>query len=74
MEFINSYLSTQFAVYLIRWILSGVVMIVPLYFLIKWDCCNFGDKYKKYQEYFHLIVVQIIGAFIFYHIDQIIFK
>jgi len=63
------YLSTQFLVYLGRWLLSGVIMLLPLYMLIYFNCCK-----GKYQEYIHILILQIIGAFIFYPIDLYIFK
>jgi len=63
------YLSTTFLIYLLRWIASAFVMMIPLWFLIKFDCCK-----GKYQEYVHLVLVQVAGAFIFFYIDQYIFK
>jgi ABC-type glycerol-3-phosphate transport system permease component len=63
------FLSLNFLIYLLRWILSAFVMMIPMYFLIKFDIFK-----GKYQEYIHLIIVQIIGAFIFYKIDYFIFK
>lgn len=60
----------QFLIYLLRWIVSAFVMMIPLWFLIKIKCC-YGNKY---MEYIHLLIVQIIGAFIFYKIDAWIFK
>jgi len=63
------YLSFQFLIYLGRWLLSAVVMFVPLYFLVKYKCCE-----GEYQEYIHIIILQIIGAIIFYPIDTYIFK
>lgn len=63
------YLSIQFLIYLFRWILSAVVMMLPLYVLVRYRCCS-----GKYQEYIHLIIVQIIGAFIFFGIDKWIFS
>ena len=64
-----SYLSNDFLIYLCRWIFSGFIMMIPLYFLVQFQCCK-----SKYQEYIYLIIVQIIGAFIFWYIDQLIFK
>ena len=58
----------EFILYLIRWIVSAFVMMLPMYFLVKQECCK-GD----YQEYIHLLLVQIFGAFIFYPIDKWIF-
>jgi len=69
MELFTGFLSIKFLVYLLRWIFSAFVMMIPLWFLVKFKCCN-----SKYQEYIHLILVQIIGAFIFWNIDKIIFK
>ena len=64
-----SYFSNEFIIYLSRWIFSGFIMIIPLYFLVQFQCCK-----SKYQKYIHLILVQIVGAFIFWYIDQLIFK
>jgi ABC-type glycerol-3-phosphate transport system permease component len=63
------YISLNFFIYLCRWILSAFVMMIPMYFLVKYRVFE-----GKYQEYIHLIVVQIIGAFIFYKIDYYIFN
>ena len=63
------YLSLNFLIYLCRWILSAFVMMIPMYFLVKYRIFE-----GKYQEYIHLIFVQIIGAFIFYKIDYYIFN
>ena len=60
------YTSLHFLLYVGRWIISAIVMMVPLY-LIK--------RYTKItNEYMHLLMIQIIGAFIFYHIDAYLFK
>jgi len=64
-----SYFSIDFLIYLGRWILSGIIMLVPLWYLIKTKCCE-----GKYQEYIHLILVQLIGSIIFWYVDQWIFK
>jgi len=64
-----NYISDQFIIYLCRWILSAFVMMIPLWFLVKINCCK-----GKYQEYIHLVLIQIVGAFIFFPIDTIIFK
>jgi len=73
MEFYNTYISIYFSstflIYLLRWIISAVVMMLPLYFLVKFECCK-----GKYQEYYHLVLVQIFGAFIFFNIDRLIFE
>ena len=63
-------MNEQFLIYLIRWIVSAFVMMLPLHFLIKWKCCI----KMKYMEHIHLIIIQITGAFIFYNIDKLIFK
>jgi len=63
------YFSFSFFIYFLRWILSGFLMLIPLYFLIKYNCC-----YNKYQEYIHIIILQAIGAFFFYPIDNFIFN
>ncbi len=63
------YLTLQFGVYLLRWILSAIVMFIPLYLLVETNCCK-----GKYQEYIHLLLVQIFGAFIFFNIDKWIFR
>lgn len=60
------YISWHFAMYVGRWILSAIVMMAPLYLIKRFT--------KTTNEYFHLLVVQIIGAFIFYHLDAAIFK
>ena len=66
----QSYLSFEFFLYLIRWIISAFVMMVPLYLINR-----FGITEKfKYKEYIDLILVQIFGAFIFWWIDQMIFR
>ena len=64
-----SFISIKFLIYLTRWIISAFVMMIPLYFLQKYNCCE-----GKYKEYLHLIIIQIIGAFIFFYIDGFIFK
>jgi len=74
------YFSDQFIIYLFRWIISGIVMLLPLYFLIKYNCCDITIKINKLnksfniKEYLHILILQIIGAFIFYPIDKLIFK
>jgi len=64
-----SYISIKFLIYLLRWIFSGVIMLMPLYLLLKIKCCE-----GKYQEYIHILLLQIVGAFIFWYIDNWIFK
>jgi len=63
------YFNEQYLIYLFRWIISAIVMMLPLYLLVKFDCCK-----NKYQEYIHLLIIQVIGSFIFYPIDLLIFK
>ena len=72
----ESYLSIDFLIYVMRWILSAFVMMVPLYFINKFNLTEklLSKKYKGYKEYLDLIIIQIIGAFIFWWIDQMIFK
>jgi len=67
----QSYLSIEFLLYIGRWILSAFVMMIPLYLIQKY---HLTDKFGKYKEYIDLIFVQIFGAFIFWWIDQIIFR
>jgi len=64
------YFSIQFTIYLFRWIVSAFIMFLPLWILVKMECC----KDNKYQEYLHLLICQIVGAFIFFEIDKFIFK
>ena len=75
----ESYLSIDFLIYIMRWIFSAFVMMIPLYFINKFNITEKLlnkklEKYKKYKEYIDLIIIQIIGAFIFWWIDQMIFK
>jgi len=65
-----SYFSIKFVIYLLRWIISAFVMMIPLYIINKFNL----TKNFKYKEYIDLILVQIFGAFIFWYIDQLIFK
>jgi len=65
-----SYFSFKFLLYLLRWLLSAFIMIIPLYLINKFNL----TKNLKYKEYIDLILVQIIGAFIFWYVDQLIFK
>lgn len=70
-----SYFSFDFILYILRWIFSAFIMMIPLYLLNKYNITS-QSKLKKlypYKEYIDLIIVQIIGAFIFWWIDQIIF-
>jgi len=60
------YLSWHFALYVGRWLLSAFVMMVPLYLIKTFT--------KIKNEYLHLVMVQVVGAFIFYHLDAYIFK
>jgi len=64
------YFSLYFLLYLLRWVISAFIMMIPLWFLVKIKCC-YGNKY---QEFIHLLIVQIIGAFIFFPIDYFIFS
>jgi hypothetical protein len=64
----SDYFSIQFLIYLGRWILSAFVMMLPLWCLVKFNCCK-----GKYQEYIHLLIIQIVGAIIFFHLDKLIF-
>ena len=67
----TGYFSIDFLLYVGRWIISAFVMMVPLYIINKY---KLTDKVcKKYKEYLDLIIIQIIGAFIFWYIDQMIF-
>lgn len=71
----ENYASIEFGIYLCRWIISAFVMMVPLYFINKFHLTEFKNKkLSKYKEYLDLIIVSIIGAFIFFNIDQIIFN
>jgi len=65
-----SYFSFKFLLYLLRWIFSAFIMMIPLYLINKFNL----TKNFKYKEYIDLILIQIIGAFIFWYIDQYIFK
>ena len=60
----RDFLTVKFAVYVIRWIISGVVML--LFMLIM--------KYYDVPFAANVIIGQIIGAFIFYKIDGMIFR
>ena len=66
----ESYFSFDFLIYVFRWIFSAFIMMIPLYLINRF---KLTDK-LKYKEYIDLILVQIIGAFIFWWIDQLIFK
>lgn len=68
----ETYLTFDFLLYLFRWIFSAFVMMVPLYLINKY---NITTKIpEKYKEYIDLVLIQIIGAFIFWYIDQWIFN
>ncbi len=60
------YTSLHFLLYVGRWILSAIVMMAPLYFIKKYTTIT--------NEYVHLIMIQIIGAFIFYQLDAYLFR
>ena len=64
-----TYLSLHFLLYLGRWILSAFVMMVPLYLLNRYSITS-----GRFKEYMDLVIVQIVGAFIFYFIDAYIFS
>jgi len=66
----KSYFCLDFLLYVGRWIFSAFVMMIPLYFINKYNI----TKRLKYKEYIDLIIIQIIGAFVFWYIDQWIFK
>ena len=66
----HDYFTIQFLGYLLRWVVSAMVMFVPLWLLVKFECCSRSN----YSEYIHLTIVQIIGAFIFFRIDKLIFS
>jgi len=70
MDILHQYLSWTFLLYLFRWIVSAFVMMIPLWFLVKLKVA----ENSKYKEYIHLLIVQIIGAFIFFWIDKFIFN
>jgi len=72
-EFI-SYISFDFLLYLCRWIISAFVMMIPLWFINKIRLAELINFNSKYKEYFDLLIIQIIGSFIFWRIDQLIFK
>ena len=67
----ESYLSLNFLLYLMRWIFSAFVMMVPLYLINKYKLTSRIPE--KYKEYVDLVLIQIAGAFIFWYIDQWIF-
>jgi len=66
----ESYFSFDFLIYVFRWIFSAFIMMIPLYLINRF---KLTDK-LKYKEYIDLILVQIIGAFIFFYIDFMIFS
>ena len=68
----ESYLSIDFLLYLMRWIFSAFVMMVPLYIINTYGLTS--KISEKYKEYVDLILIQIVGAFIFWYIDQWIFS
>lgn len=61
---LKDFLTVKFAVYLIRWIISGFIML-PFMLIMKYYDVPFSVN---------VIIGQIIGAFIFYKIDSMIFK
>ena len=60
----RDFLTVKFAVYVVRWIISGFVML-PFMLIMKEMNVPFTVN---------VIAGQIIGAFIFYKIDGIIFR
>ena len=60
----RDFLTVKFAVYVVRWIISGFVML-PFMLIMKCYDVPFSAN---------VIIGQIIGAFIFYKIDGMIFK
>lgn len=58
-------ISKKFLIYMLRWIFSGIIMSVPLYLLRIIGMVN---------PYVNLLLVQVIGAFIFWFIDKLIFR
>lgn len=55
----------KFGLYLMRWQLSSFFMMIPLFCLrsIGWN-----------NSYYNLVIVQFIGAIVFYRVDKWIFK
>ena len=51
--------------YYLRWLLSGIVMLPFLYLF---------QTYSNLNYYITLLILQMIGATIFYNIDKRIFK
>ena len=66
----QSYFSFEFFLYLIRWVVSAFIMMIPLYLI---NHFKITEKFK-FKEYIDLILVQIFGAFVFWWIDQMIFR
>lgn len=60
----RDFLTVKFAVYVVRWIISGFVML-PFMLIMKYYDVPFSVN---------VITGQIIGAFVFYKIDGMIFK
>lgn len=60
----RDFLTVKFAVYVVRWIISGFVML-PFMLIM---------KYYEVPFSVNVITGQIIGAFIFYKIDGVIFR
>jgi hypothetical protein len=58
------FLTKQFFIYLLRWILSAFVMMIPLWAL----------QPRISNDYVKLILAQIFGAFMFFKIDEVIFS
>lgn len=60
----NIFLTKKFAIYLLRWIISGIIMIIP----------NELFLWMKIPSTFAMVLASIVGAFIFFLPDSIIFK
>lgn len=61
---LRDFLTVKFAVYVVRWIISGFVML-PFMLIMKYYDVPFSVN---------VITGQIIGAFVFYKIDGMIFR
>jgi len=58
-------MSKKLMMYLVRWQLSGFVMLVPIYALIASGITD---------TTFNMIVASFIGGLVFYNIDKFIFN
>lgn len=61
---LKDFLTVKFAVYVIRWVVSGFVML-PFMLIMKYYDVPFSAN---------VIIGQVIGAFVFYKIDGMIFR